>query len=253
MGKKVILCNCNANSPDSDGNIVQSIDFPLTVISDLCGLSVTAKDKALELFSANDEFLVIACYPRAVKLLLRNIGVDPKKGQFTFLNFKEMTKEALINKIQSFQLNSTGKSLTTLESDPEWPGWFPLIDDTRCTACGQCADFCLFGVYEKQAGKIKVVNPKSCKNNCPACARLCPQLAIIFPKYTGGGVIGGSEQINEIEEQKRQQMDMNSILGIDIYQALEQRKLKRQSIIKNEAIQKALEEREKALQEKTVK
>ena len=101
--------------------------------------------------------------------------------------------------------------------------------------------------------KIKVVNSKSCKNNCPACARLCPQLAIVFPKYTGGGIIGGAEQVNEVEEQKRQQMDMNSILGIDIYKALEQRKLKRQSIIKNEAMQRALEEREKALQEKIVK
>jgi ferredoxin len=91
-----------------------------------------------------------------------------------------------------------------------------------------------------------VVNPSGCKNNCPACARICPETAIVFPKYKQGGAISGSDSIDEAAEQQRQGQDLKTILGGDIYKALEQRKAKRQSILKADAMQKALDEREKA-------
>jgi MinD superfamily P-loop ATPase len=137
-------------------------------------------------------------------------------------------------------------TISEMQSEAEWPSWYPVIDYSRCTACGQCADFCLFGVYEKAEGKVNVINPKGCKNNCPACARICPQTAIIFPKYKQGGAISGSDSIDEVAEQQRLQQDMSSILGSDIYKALEQRKVKRQSIIKEDAMKKAIEERDRA-------
>jgi ferredoxin len=92
-----------------------------------------------------------------------------------------------------------------------------------------------------------VVNPQGCKNNCPACARICPQTALIFPKYKYGGAIGGSEEIDEVEEKNRQTQDISDLLGGDIYVALERRKLKRRSIIMEEAMRKAVEEKEKAV------
>jgi IS5 family transposase len=52
-----------------------------------------------------------------------------------------------------------------------------------------------------------------------------------------------------VAEQQRQSADVQTILAGDIYQALEQRKLRRQSIIRNEAMKKAMEERDKALKE----
>ena len=43
-------------------------------------------------------------------------------------------------------------------------------------------DFCLFGVFAVDGASVKVVQPDHCKTDCPACARICPQNAIIFPK-----------------------------------------------------------------------
>ncbi|MHB1309053.1 MAG: 4Fe-4S dicluster domain-containing protein, partial [Limisphaerales bacterium] len=65
-----------------------------------------------------------------------------------------------------------------------WTPWFPVIDGDRCTNCMQCLSFCLFGVYGvDEAKNIQVQNHDNCKTNCPACSRVCPEAAIIFPKY----------------------------------------------------------------------
>jgi NAD-dependent dihydropyrimidine dehydrogenase PreA subunit len=72
----------------------------------------------------------------------------------------------------------------------EWAPWFPVIDYDRCTDCRQCANFCLFGVFSTDDGGVRVANPASCKTNCPACARMCPSAAIIFPHYPGGPING---------------------------------------------------------------
>jgi len=60
--------------------------------------------------------------------------------------------------------------------------WYPVIDRSRCIACGHCLQFCLFGVYETDdQGRIVAVRPDNCKPGCPACSRICPEGAIIFP------------------------------------------------------------------------
>jgi NAD-dependent dihydropyrimidine dehydrogenase PreA subunit len=62
--------------------------------------------------------------------------------------------------------------------------WYPVMDGDRCTACRHCLQFCLFGVYDLDAeGRVTVANPDACKPGCPACSRICPQGAIIFPLY----------------------------------------------------------------------
>ena len=91
------------------------------------------------------------------------------------------------------------------------------------------------------------MRPKGCKINCPACARICPQIAIIFPKYKPEGH-RGSADIDETAEQRRQAEDIREILSGDIYQALERRKNRRKSIIQAEAMKKAVEERNNALE-----
>ena len=65
------------------------------------------------------------------------------------------------------------------------------LDKERCTDCGKCHDFCLFGVYTIEDGVVTVKQPQNCKNNCPACARMCPNKAIIFPKYEKSPINGG--------------------------------------------------------------
>ena len=69
--------------------------------------------------------------------------------------------------------------------------WYPTLDKERCTDCGKCHDFCLFGVYTIEDGVVTVKQPQNCKNNCPACARMCPNKAIIFPKYEKSPINGG--------------------------------------------------------------
>ncbi|MGD9496283.1 MAG: ferredoxin family protein [Armatimonadota bacterium] len=60
--------------------------------------------------------------------------------------------------------------------------WYPVIDRSRCIGCGHCVGFCLFGVYQTdESGQAVVIRPDNCKPGCPACSRICPGGAIIFP------------------------------------------------------------------------
>lgn len=77
--------------------------------------------------------------------------------------------------------------------------WYPVIDYSRCTNCMECLDFCLFGVYGLDSlDRLVTENQDQCKKGCPACSRVCPQQAIIFPEYKSpaiagaeGGAVGG--------------------------------------------------------------
>jgi len=74
------------------------------------------------------------------------------------------------------------------------PRWYPVLDSSACVACRQCYDFCLFGVYTLD-GKDRpaVMAPDRCKPGCAACARICPEAAILFPLYeTDEGIAGAS-------------------------------------------------------------
>ncbi len=250
MTRKVIYCNCGGEiiseqSKNLISNFLFSEKIDATQLSDLCGLCVTDKTDIKKLFSTNQPLLIAACHPRAVKRLLDFAGVESNFENVSFLNLREAGEEEIIATLK-YCLNQEPSIQTEHFSEKEWPSWYPVLDYDRCSSCGQCADFCLFGVYQKADGKVKVINPKGCKNNCPACARICPETAIIFPKYKQGGAISGTDSIDEVAEHQRQNQDLKTILGSDIYKALEMRKAKRQSIIKADAMQKAIEERDKA-------
>jgi hypothetical protein len=69
--------------------------------------------------------------------------------------------------------------------------WYPVIDYSRCTNCLECLDFCLFGVYGVDSfERILVENQDQCKKGCPACSRVCPQQAIMFPEYKSAAIAG---------------------------------------------------------------
>jgi len=68
--------------------------------------------------------------------------------------------------------------------------WYPVIDYSRCVNCGQCLQFCLFGVYALQDERVSVMNPDNCKPGCPACSRVCPRGAIMFPLYDDEAIAG---------------------------------------------------------------
>jgi Pyruvate/2-oxoacid:ferredoxin oxidoreductase delta subunit len=69
--------------------------------------------------------------------------------------------------------------------------WYPVIDYSRCTNCMECLDFCLFGVYGvDNLDRLIVENQDSCKRGCPACSRVCPEHAIMFPDYKTPAIAG---------------------------------------------------------------
>jgi Pyruvate/2-oxoacid:ferredoxin oxidoreductase delta subunit len=69
--------------------------------------------------------------------------------------------------------------------------WYPVIDYSRCTNCMECLDFCLFGVYGVDSlDRILVENQDNCKKGCPACSRVCPEHAIMFPDYKTPAIAG---------------------------------------------------------------
>ena len=128
-----------------------------------------------------------------------------------------------------------------------WKPWFPVIDYSRCTNCMQCLSFCLFDVYGVNEGKIAVQNNDNCKTNCPACSRVCPEVAIMFPKYASGPING--DVVND-EDMRREKMkvDISSLLGGDIYARLRDRSAAAKSrFSKERSPDKALEERKKCL------
>ena len=82
------------------------------------------------------------------------------------------------------------------ESSDESPArrWYPVIDLSRCTNCLECIDFCLFGVYGIDAREtILVEQPDNCRQGCPACSRVCPENAIIFPQHKSPTIAGSAE------------------------------------------------------------
>jgi len=131
-----------------------------------------------------------------------------------------------------------------------WKPWFPVIDYDRCTNCMQCLTFCLFDVYgvDKQ-DKIQVQNNDNCKTDCPACSRVCPEVAILFPKYKKGPING---DVVRQEDVKREAMkvDISALLGGDLYSSLRDRQAdarKRFSTERDES--RALLERKRCLKE----
>ncbi len=104
-----------------------------------------------------------------------------------------------------------------------WKPWFPVIDYDRCTNCMQCLTFCLFDVYGVDADKqIQVQNESNCKTDCPACSRVCPEVAILFPKYKKGPINGDVVRAEDVQREAMK-VDISALLGGDLYGSLRNR------------------------------
>ena len=59
----------------------------------------------------------------------------------------------------------------------------------------ECIDFCLFGVYGVDTAEtILVEQPDNCRKGCPACSRVCPENAIIFPQHKTPAIAGAAAE-----------------------------------------------------------
>jgi Pyruvate/2-oxoacid:ferredoxin oxidoreductase delta subunit len=96
--------------------------------------------------------------------------------------------------------------------------WYPVIDYSRCTNCMECLDFCLFGVYGVDAmERLLVETQDNCKRGCPACSRVCPEQAIMFPDYKSAAIAGAP--VGAVGALK---IDLSKLFGGDGQDALSQ-------------------------------
>jgi NAD-dependent dihydropyrimidine dehydrogenase PreA subunit len=192
-------------------------------ISDLCGW-VARKAPELKEWANTPGLNIIACYPRSVIELFRAAGVTLDTEQVTLINQRASTPEEIAEQLG---LDPDPVNVEPIEPAPvidDASPWFPVIDRSRCVDCKQCLNFCLFDTYqEAEDGSVEVANPLNCKLNCPACARICPEAAIIFPKYADAP-INGDNISDEAAVKEQIQVNVEEILGNDIYAALARRK-----------------------------
>ena len=159
--RKLVICACRKYKKipqdvlDEAVKTAMEAGVPCEIVPDLCLDGASGRN-----FDANA--LVLACQTRAIRAMF---GADTDCMD---------VREAGLAPVRD--------SVRALARPMDWIPWFPVIDETRCVNCGKCADFCMFGVYEKVDGHFHVVHPAACKTDCPACARICPANAIIFPK-----------------------------------------------------------------------
>lgn len=178
--------------------------YPVTAVSS--DPSVTSPDAA--------PLLVLGRFDRRAP----EASQDPETGSPVF--FQDITD---LNPAAILEVANTVRKQTSARSIGEWTPWFPVIDYDRCTNCMQCMTFCLFDVYGvDEEKKIQVQKQGNCKTNCPACSRVCPEAAILFPKY-GKGPINGDVVREEDLQRESMKVDISALLGGDVYSSLRER------------------------------
>ncbi len=202
--------------------VASAAGWDVKIVADLCELAEEKSEKMKDIAGS----VIAACHERAVKSLVQYCGEEPWMLLNIRVNDLEKMLEAM--KIDAAALNEgeVEKRMEQYRADikamPQKLGedaWYPTIDKDVCGECGKCLDFCPFGVYEMVEDKVRVVHPKNCKNNCPACARTCPASAVIFPKYEKAPINGGMEK-----EENAVQLDTRTLYAQAFKERLEERK-----------------------------
>ena len=196
--KKITICACSSRSFVDKNKVAQlatelrNNGNEVTIIADLCELVMKQSPEVKDIAQTN----IFACYPRAIQSQMNWLNLQAE-------NIYDIRNYEVADLLSSFNSTAEKESQTidadiinevsNLSDNNGTDAWFPVLDKSKCTNCGKCHDFCLFGVYTIEDKEVKVVQPQNCKNNCPACARICPSSAIIFPKYEKSPINGGTE------------------------------------------------------------
>ena len=242
---RILYCHCAYATvlPEAVKNEVLSelsrSGVPFEAVADLCEMSARC-DPSLKRFAEGESVRIAACHPRAVKWLFAAAGA-PLSYDAEIASMRVESAGAVCGRLLAPHSIVAGacppngegglrtgsplqETLARLQSKTTgWKSWFPVIDYARCTNCMQCLSFCLFGVYGvDERSKIQVQNQDQCKTNCPACSRVCPEAAIIFPKH-GATPINGGAVTDADTNRERMKVDISSLFGGDIYSLLRER------------------------------
>lgn len=187
----------------------------------------------------------VGSHERAPLLVLGKFGTSAPATDDTTVRFQDVS-DFDCNRIVEFA--DTARTQFGAVKQDEWKPWFPVIDYDRCTNCMQCLSFCLFGVYGvDEQNRIQAQNHDNCKTNCPACSRVCPEAAIMFPKYKAGPINGDVVKDSDVGKEKMK-VDISALLGGDVYSALRTRSAQaKQRFSKERDDKTALAERQKCL------
>ncbi len=151
--------------------------------------------EAVRRLSDTSAALIVAAWlaPRPALWTLRAHGLGEPREIVCFDMRTFETPDALVAGMRdaapaAFETAEPG----LVEIDPDAPArWYPVLDYERCVDCKQCHEFCMFGVYSIEDGRVLATQPDNCKPGCPACARVCPKAAIMFPHYLKDPGIAG--------------------------------------------------------------
>jgi NAD-dependent dihydropyrimidine dehydrogenase PreA subunit len=136
------------------------------------------------------------------------VGGSPSPAQVE--RFLEPTNDTALDSNGAL---AAAPAVMRIEEAPE-RRWYPVIDYSRCTNCMECIDFCLFGVYGvDQVETILVEQPDNCRKGCPACSRVCPENAIIFPQHKTPTIAGSDEVAGSLK------IDLSALFGAPVESA----------------------------------
>jgi ferredoxin len=238
----ILFCECGAGLIPENESIklkdgLKHLDVDVYELHDLCAMSLNEKEVLGGFGAKYSKVIILACYPRAVKNMLKQGEVS--LPEIEVINFRKLPAERILSMLrEDYNIPEGTAGYSVYRSSLTVPAWYPVIDHSLCTECGKCASFCLFGVYRFDRKSLKVVNPLSCKNNCPACARVCPGSAVIFPRFAEKSVIAGAEPGEVPKSEER-----------ELSKLLMERNRNRKNVFRDGLITKATEERLRALKE----
>ncbi len=252
---QILYCRC-AKTAVVPGETRRAVDEALAgradamVVDDFCAIAERRDPRLAELV-AGERLIVVACHPRAVRWLFHWAGAPLDETKVVFLDMRKQSAPEILAVLAGKEsaeapADAIPAAAETGEPAEEWVPWFPVIDHDRCRQCKQCLSFCLFGVYSTAPdGRVVVANPRGCKNNCPACSRICPEVAIIFPKLPEAEApLNGAEIGDESGLKARARIKVQEILGDDIHAALaERQKEARKRRLRRPAVEQAEKER----------
>lgn len=242
----LIYCNCGAGiiteeKQDALADLFKKLNIKVFELHDICAFSLNEKEFLNSLDDEFDKKFIVACYPRAIENIFAQNKIS--FSNYEVLNFRELSKEKIVETLEDKLEDSfIVPDYEVKKSSLDVPAWYPVIDESRCTLCGQCARFCVFGVYKFNKKSLQVVNPLSCKNNCPACGRTCPASAIIFPRLPENSTLSGAEPGTEEKTVKPAQKE-------GLFTLLNERNSTRRNIFKQGVMQQAEVEKLKAIEE----
>lgn len=130
-------------------------------------------------------------HPRPARWLLHRHGIDLPED--AIIDLRTVTEADDVLQRMTLPETSSTPGAVRHVSAAVADRWYPIIDWECCINCGHCREFCIFGVYTLDTdGQVIIAEPDNCKPGCPACARICPRSAIMFPLHPDDAGIQGA-------------------------------------------------------------